>query len=47
MLSKLSTNELIGRIVFWQIDGSIKEWEIGWDVHPKYWGVMDMLPKQG
>lgn len=38
MISNLSTNEPIGRIVLWKIDDSIKEWEIGWDVHPKYWG---------
>lgn len=38
MISTLSTNELVGRIVFWEIDDSIKEWEMGWDVHPKYWG---------
>jgi ribosomal-protein-alanine N-acetyltransferase len=38
MISKVSTDELVGRIVFWKIDDSIKEWEIGWDVHPKHWG---------
>jgi len=38
MISKLSTNEPVGRILFWKLDDSIKEWEIGWDVHPKHWG---------
>lgn len=38
MITKLSTNEPVGKIVFWKIDDSIKEWEIGWDVHPKHWG---------
>lgn len=28
MLSKLSTDEPVGRIVFWKTDGSIKEWRI-------------------
>jgi ribosomal-protein-alanine N-acetyltransferase len=38
IISKLDTHETIGRIVLWKIDDSIKEWEIGWDVHPKHWG---------
>lgn len=38
IISKLSTNEPVGRILFWRLDDSIKEWEIGWDVHPKFWG---------
>ncbi|WP_051623437.1 GNAT family N-acetyltransferase [Clostridium hydrogeniformans] len=38
MISNLLTNESIGRIALWKINDSINEWEIGWDVHPKYWG---------
>lgn len=38
MVVKLSSGELIGRIILWKIDDSINEWEIGWDVHPDYWG---------
>ncbi len=38
MISNLFTKEPIGRVVLWKIDDSINEWEIGWDVHPKYWG---------
>lgn len=28
----------VGRIVIWKIDESISEWEIGWILHPQYWG---------
>lgn len=38
IISKLVTKEVVGKIVFWKIDDSIKEWEIGWDLHPDYWG---------
>jgi ribosomal-protein-alanine N-acetyltransferase len=38
IIEKLSTNEPVGRVVLWKIDDSIREWEIGWDVHPKFWG---------
>ena len=38
MITKLATGESVGRIVLWKIDDSIKEWEIGWDVHLKHWG---------
>lgn len=38
MITYLDTNEPIGRVVLWKIDDSINEWEIGWDVHPRYWG---------
>lgn len=34
IITKLPNYEPIGRVVLWQIDSSIKEWEIGWDVHP-------------
>ena len=33
-----SAEEPIGRVVLWQIDEAIREWEIGWDVHPAHWG---------
>ena len=39
IILKLSTSEPIGRIVLWKIDDSIKEWEIGWYILPKYWGM--------
>ncbi|MEW8955954.1 GNAT family N-acetyltransferase [Clostridium sp.] len=38
IISDLYSNESIGRVILWKIDDSINEWEIGWDVHPNYWG---------
>lgn len=31
------TNEPVGRVVLWTIDESIREWEMGWFIHPIYW----------
>lgn len=38
MIENAATQELVGRVVLWEIDDSIKEWEMGWYVHPRYWG---------
>ena len=27
----------VGRVVLWKIDDSIREWEMGWIIHPDYW----------
>lgn len=38
VVTKMSTKEPVGRVVLWKIDDHIREWEMGWDIHPKYWG---------
>lgn len=31
------TLNLVGRVVLWMIDESVREWEMGWIIHPDYW----------
>lgn len=38
IISRLSDLKSVGRVIMWEIDSSIKECEIGWDVHPDYIG---------
>jgi ribosomal-protein-alanine N-acetyltransferase len=38
IICRLSDYNPIGRVVMWEIDSSIREWEIGWDVHPDFIG---------
>lgn len=38
IITRLDDLKPVGRVIIWEIDSSIKEWEIGWDVHPDYIG---------
>jgi len=38
IITRLSDLAPVGRVVLWEIGSSIKEWEMGWDVHPDYIG---------
>lgn len=38
LVTRLNDHIPVGRVVIWQIDSSIKEWEIGWFVHPNHSG---------
>jgi len=38
IVSLLNTDETIGIIIIWLIDKDIREWEIGYEFHPDYWG---------
>lgn len=38
IVTKLPNFQPVGKLIFWEIDSSIREWEIGWDVHPNYVG---------
>jgi len=37
IIISIETYEPVGRVVLWKIDDSIREWEIGWFIHPNYW----------
>ncbi|MBN1921240.1 MAG: GNAT family N-acetyltransferase [Anaerolineae bacterium] len=37
-LTRLSEAEVCGRVTLAQLNPAIREWEIGWAVHPRLWG---------
>jgi len=38
IITTLPDHKPVGRVVLWEIWSDIKEWEMGWDVHPDYIG---------
>lgn len=38
IITTLPDYKPVGRVIIWEIDPVLREWEMGWDVHPDYIG---------